>query len=108
MTLETNYVFTSGLADPFHFKEQDRRYFLEAPPQEFSYLLRVTRKGLGMSQKGMARELNMSQQFLSDLEHGVRKPTVAIVSRICQQLQCSAEQERAWHMVAARAVGYKV
>jgi transcriptional regulator with XRE-family HTH domain len=48
--------------------------------------VREHRKRLGMSQEALALEADMKRSYLSDLERGVRNPSVKAVGRLARAL----------------------
>lgn len=74
----------------------------------FNERLKILRTQYDINQGEMATRLGISQQNLSDIEHGRRKPCVCLVKRLCQQFGCTPDEARTWHVTAARANGFEV
>ena len=72
----------------------------------FPEMLLAYRHGAEISQRSLAAALGISSQYLSDLEHGRRRPSVAIVDRICEYLGRGPFGRHEWHFAAARAHGW--
>lgn len=51
--------------------------------------IRYLRKQKGMSQEDLALESGINKNYLSDLERGMRNPTIAIVEKIADALEVS-------------------
>jgi transcriptional regulator with XRE-family HTH domain len=55
-------------------------------PQILGRNVREARKGLGMSQEALALETDMKRSYVSDLERGIRNPTVKAIARLAVAL----------------------
>jgi transcriptional regulator with XRE-family HTH domain len=66
------------------------------------------RKRRELSQKDFAAALGFTPQYVNDLEHGRRLGSVEFVERVCDWLECRADQRRAWHIAGAKSHGWKV
>lgn len=53
----------------------------------FGLILRKYRKSQNLSQENLALDANIDRSFLSELERGVRKPTINTVFALCYALQ---------------------
>jgi transcriptional regulator with XRE-family HTH domain len=53
----------------------------------FGLILRKYRKNQGLSQEALAFNANIDRSFLSELERGVRKPTINTVFALCYALK---------------------
>jgi transcriptional regulator with XRE-family HTH domain len=49
--------------------------------------VREHRKRRGLSQEALALEAEMKRSYLSDLERGVRNPSITAIERLAQALQ---------------------
>lgn len=56
----------------------------------------------------VAKGIQCSPQYVSDLEHGRRLPSVRIVNAICQWMGRGPKGRLEWHQAAARAHGWEV
>jgi transcriptional regulator with XRE-family HTH domain len=63
---------------------------------------------LGLSQKDFAERLNVSPQYVCDLEHGRRLGSVQHVDAICDLIGARPTMRIAWHQAGARAHGWKI
>ena len=77
-------------------------------PMSFQWMLVKIRLRGTFSQKDIAEKLGISVQYLHDLEHGRRKPSVSVVNRICHYMGRGPRGRREWHMAGARAHGWEV
>jgi transcriptional regulator with XRE-family HTH domain len=59
-------------------------------------------------QKTIAHGLGCSVQYVSDLVHGRRLPSVAIVNAICEWMGRGPKGRLEWHQAGARAHGWEV
>ena len=50
------------------------------------------RRELGMSQEAFADHANIARSYVSDIERGVRNPTVEVVARLAKALQVKPGQ----------------
>lgn len=53
----------------------------------FGLVLRKYRKSQNLSQETLALDANIDRSFLSELERGVRKPTINTIFALCYALQ---------------------
>ena len=51
----------------------------------------VTRKAKNISQEELAEMVDVNQTFISQVERGVRVPTVAMLEQIADVLDCSVD-----------------
>ena len=72
----------------------------------FSEMLKEVRRD--RTQQEFAKALAISTQYLHDLEHGRRKPSVNVTNRICEYLGRGPKGRLAWHTAAAREHGFEV
>ncbi|MDE5769253.1 MAG: helix-turn-helix domain-containing protein [Oscillospiraceae bacterium] len=49
------------------------------------------RKSMHISQEKLAEMVDVNQQFISQIERGVRVPTVALLEQIADVLECSVD-----------------
>lgn len=54
--------------------------------------VRERRKSRGLSQEELALEAGMKRSYLSDLERGVRNPSVRAVGRLAKALEVKASE----------------
>lgn len=69
------------------------------------------RADYGMSRKEFAACIGISPQYLCDLEHGRRLPSIRVVHNICDHFIVGrglVVARRAWHMAGARAHGWEI
>jgi transcriptional regulator with XRE-family HTH domain len=59
-------------------------------PQILGRRVREERKRLGLSQEQLALETDMKRSYLSDLERGVRNPSIKAIERLAQALKVEA------------------
>ena len=59
-------------------------------PQILGQRVREERKRLGLSQEQLALETEMKRSYLSDLERGIRNPTVKAIERLAHALRVDA------------------
>jgi transcriptional regulator with XRE-family HTH domain len=52
--------------------------------------LRAKREAMGLSQEKFADEAGIHRTYISDIERGVRNPTIGVVDRIAKALGVSA------------------
>lgn len=74
----------------------------------FERMLQELRVDGTFTQSDIAKSLGISPQYLCDLERGRRRPSVAVVNRICEYLGRKEQGRREWHAAAARACGWDV
>jgi len=55
-------------------------------PQILGRNVRDARKRLGISQEALALETDMKRSYVSDLERGIRNPTVKAIARLAAAL----------------------
>ena len=58
--------------------------------------------------KVFAKGVGISVQYLHDLEHGRRLPSVRVVNGICDYLGRGPQGRLEWHQAGARAHGWSV
>ncbi|KKL73942.1 hypothetical protein LCGC14_2069830 [marine sediment metagenome] len=74
--------------------------------EQFISELIMLRHQHGSSLRGFAKALNISPTYLSDLERGRRRPTLNIINKLCE---CPVgPSTRRWHLMGARARGWKI
>ena len=61
---------------------------------EFGEKIQVRRKRLKLSQQALADKLDISRNYLSQIEHGIADPSYGIVERICKQMQFPIPENR--------------
>ena len=54
--------------------------------------IRKTRKAAGVSQKELAERLQVYQKDISRWENGERTPTMEVFTKICRELNASADE----------------
>lgn len=74
----------------------------------FREMLIEIRTGYELSQKDMAARINITPQYLCDLEHGRRLGSVEVVEHICKAFSLGPKGRREWHVAAARSHGWDV
>ena len=74
----------------------------------FREMLIEIRTGYDLSQKDMAARLDITPQYLCDLEHGRRLGSVEVVERICKAFNRGPKGRKEWHVAAARSHGWDV
>lgn len=77
-------------------------------PQTVAEMLLAVREGTGESQQDFAAALEISPQYLCDLEQGRRGPSVDLVERICKHLGRGPVGRLEWHAAAARFHGWDI
>jgi len=53
--------------------------------------LRMTRKAHGYSQTSLAQIVGVTQTTISDMEAGKRRPSVEVLEKLCDALECSSD-----------------
>lgn len=56
---------------------------------DYRTLIREKRKEKGLSQKRLAKLVQVSQPFIAEIESGRKKPSVDVLMRICAVLDIS-------------------
>ena len=56
---------------------------------DYRTLIREKRKEKGLSQERLAKLVQVSQPFIAEIESGRKKPSVAVLMRICAVLDIS-------------------
>lgn len=74
----------------------------------FGEMLKVARVGRELRQADLAHDLQISTQYLCDLEKGRRLPPPHLVDRICKRLNRGPLGCLSWHQAGARAHGWKI
>ena len=77
-------------------------------PMSFAEMLTTIRTGHELSQKELAAALGISPQYVHDLEHGRRLPSVKVIERICDHFRRGPQGRSDWHVAGARAHGWDV
>jgi len=77
-------------------------------PPSLQRLMVAAREKLGLSQKEFAARLEVSPQYICDLEHGRRLGSVQHVDAICDLIGACPSMRKAWHQAGARAHGWKI
>ena len=54
---------------------------------DYRLILKRKREALGLSQHQLARRLNLTQTFLSEIERGRKNPSLEQFFRICEALE---------------------
>lgn len=54
--------------------------------------MKSRRKELGLTQKELASEVKLSQNYLSELEKGKFNPTAPVIIRLAKALEMSADE----------------
>lgn len=75
--------------------------------RSFGDELRFFRQQQDMSQQDFAVRMEVSSQHQSDLENGRRMPSVAYVERLCEKHGRGRFGREHWHVLGARAHGWK-
>ena len=78
------------------------------PRMTFSEMLKTVRAGLELNQRDFAKAISISPQYLHDLEHRRRLPSVEITNRICAYMGRGPKGRLEWHQAAAREHGFEV
>jgi DNA-binding XRE family transcriptional regulator len=65
-----------------------------------------------LTQGQMAKRLGISPQYLCDLEHGRRKPSLTVVNALCNCFGPNGPSDsgfrRSWHRTAAKEHGWRI
>lgn len=56
----------------------------------------------------VAKAIGYSEQYVSDLRRGMRKPSVEVTEKICDWMGRGPQGRREWHKAGARAHGWQV
>jgi len=59
---------------------------------EIGEQIKLAREGAGITQEQLAEQVEVSPQYVSDLERGVVGVSIATLKRICISLQVSSDQ----------------
>lgn len=73
----------------------------------FARFLRNEIKTSGRTQQQWARDMNISEQYLSDLSLGRRLPSVAIAD-VLTEIAGNERNPMHWHLLGARAHGWRI
>lgn len=76
--------------------------------QSLRDLMIGAREKIGLSQKDFAARLNVSAQYVCDLEKGRRLGSVQHVDAICDLIGAWPAMRKEWHQAGARAHGWKI
>lgn len=78
-------------------------------------VIRYARKSTGFNQKDFAAQLEISPQYLSDLETGRRSLTPEMADRLhetmgrcCDAYDSNEKSRKQWHQIGARQHGWAV
>lgn len=74
----------------------------------FSDNIKQVRNGLGLDQKTFATHIGYSAKYLCDIEGERRNPSVEFVDKLCKALGASEMDATMWHVLGARAAGWRV
>lgn len=74
---------------------------------DFIRMLDTLKREGELTQQKLAKLLGISATYLSDIEAGRRKPSVAVVTKLCN-LPTEGKMREFWHRAAARACGWEV
>ena len=55
--------------------------------QDYRVAIRKRRESLGYSQRALAGMVGKSQPFINEIESGKRKPSIDVLSQICETLK---------------------
>ncbi|MFR0688620.1 helix-turn-helix domain-containing protein [Enterobacterales bacterium AE_CKDN230030158-1A_HGKHYDSX7] len=58
--------------------------------EAFGKILREKRKALGLTQEQLAHEADIQRNYVSLIERGVNQPTVTIIFKLANALNCKA------------------
>lgn len=75
---------------------------------DFASVIKRLRECAGYSQKAMAKALDVSPQYVCDLEQSRRLGSVQIVESICDHFGACREWRKLLHRVTARGHGWDV
>jgi transcriptional regulator with XRE-family HTH domain len=56
----------------------------------------------------VAKAIGYSEQYVSDLRRGMRKPSVEVVEKVCEWMGRGRKGQLEWHQAGARAHGWRV
>jgi transcriptional regulator with XRE-family HTH domain len=76
--------------------------------ESFGANMKRIRLALSANQKDFAHRLGVSPQYLCDVEHDRRSPSVEFVKKVCGSIKMSRISRRDAHILAARAHGWEV
>lgn len=74
----------------------------------FSSMLKGYRTDKGMTLAQFGKEVGYSVQYLSDMERGARGPSVMFVESMAKAMKMSEGEAEIWHLLGAKANGWKV
>lgn len=60
------------------------------------------------SGRRIAELIGVSEQYVSDLRRGMRRPTVEITDKLCDWMARGPVGRREWHQAGARAHGWRI
>lgn len=63
--------------------------------EDYRFILKRKREALGLSQHKLAKQLGITQTFLSEIERGRKNPSLEQFFRICEALQIKVFPEEA-------------
>lgn len=75
---------------------------------DFKTLLRDWRSMEDATVQQMGKAIGFSAQYLHDVEHGRRLPSVRFVNRFLEYSGGGPIERHAWHHAAARAHGWEI
>jgi len=55
--------------------------------KDYRQILKAKREAMGLSQHQLARQLNITQTFLSEIERGRKNPSLEQFFKICEALE---------------------
>ena len=58
---------------------------------ELSDKIRLLRKSQRLSQTELAERVGITQEFMSEIERGKKKPSIQVLEKLCDALECSAD-----------------
>lgn len=59
--------------------------------KDFADKIRLLRISKNLNQNQLAKIVGISQPFLSDIEKGKRKPSIDVLHKLCDALNCSSD-----------------
>ena len=59
--------------------------------EDLSTRLRALRNSLGLTQVALAERVGITQAYLAELEKGAKRPSIDVLEKLCDALNCSAD-----------------
>ena len=75
---------------------------------ELGRMIRTAREKRGVGLRELAKLIDVSPPFLSDVERGRRRPNPVIIANIAGALGLTDTEHRRWHVFGARGDGWLV